>query len=274
MALLDDHGRLFGRVNLIDAAVGVFVLALVPLAYASWLLFRTPMPVVAGVEPRAVREGYEEQDVRVSGRNLRPYLRVTVGTTAATYLFESPDRAMVRLPKLSPGAYDLVLFDEAKEVTRRVGAITVEATPVVSGKTVPPPRRVLADIEVIVRFVVRPEVLEMVKRGPSNSVSAETRSVEDTQRALEPGQERPLPKPVLVSYEVTDDLVGQTKNDLLQGRMSVVRGLVRVTAVRTPDGWQHGSQTVRAGMDFMLVTDSYLLRGEVLTFRLLRVRPQ
>ena len=38
--IVDRDGRLFGRVNLVDAAAAGFVLVLLPLAYAGFLLFQ------------------------------------------------------------------------------------------------------------------------------------------------------------------------------------------------------------------------------------------
>jgi hypothetical protein len=40
LALIDDRGRLFGRVNVVDAAIGAFALVLLPIAYGTFLLFR------------------------------------------------------------------------------------------------------------------------------------------------------------------------------------------------------------------------------------------
>ena len=44
VTVLDDRGRLFGRVNLVDASVVGFIVLLIPVAYGTWLLFR-PKPV-------------------------------------------------------------------------------------------------------------------------------------------------------------------------------------------------------------------------------------
>jgi hypothetical protein len=43
VTVLDDRGRLFGRVNLVDALVVGFIVLLIPVAYGTWLLFR-PSP--------------------------------------------------------------------------------------------------------------------------------------------------------------------------------------------------------------------------------------
>lgn len=118
MTLLDDRGRLFGKVNLIDAAVVLLVLLLGPLGYSAYVLFRAPVPVISGVTPTTVT-GRKGEMIDIKGEHLRPFLRAYLGTTVVEYLFASPDRARLTLPELPAGAYDLILYDEAKEVAPR-----------------------------------------------------------------------------------------------------------------------------------------------------------
>ncbi len=125
MSLVDERGRLFGWLNVVDAAAMALLLLLVPLAYAAYLLFRTPEPVIHPVTPVNIVDGVEPPEVVVTGANLPPYLRVQVGTIPATYLFESPNRAIVRLPRPQPGTYDLVFLDESVELARQANAVTV-----------------------------------------------------------------------------------------------------------------------------------------------------
>jgi Domain of unknown function (DUF4330)/IPT/TIG domain len=128
MALIDDRGRLFGRVNVIDAAIGAMIVALIPLAYASYALFREPQPTLLGVEPRTVTP--TTSLVTIKGQNLRAFLRVSFNQfQGTTFALLSPDSAEVRIPELPPGQYDVVLYDVAREVSRLPGAITVEAAP-------------------------------------------------------------------------------------------------------------------------------------------------
>jgi len=240
MAILDDRGRLFGKINLIDAAVVLFALALVPLAYVSWGFFRTPAPVMAGITPSIVHAGGGERIV-LQGQHLRPYLRAFVGSTPADYLFESPERAEIRLPPLAVGSFDVAIFDGAAELARFPNAVTVSAD----------------EIELQVRYQVRPEVLEYVRSAlqqPDPSV---------TQR------------PVLVSYDVTDELQGTTKQDLLQGRVTVIKAVVRVFAVKTGDGWRIDDQTLCVGCQLTLKTPTYrLINGDILSIRAVPASPK
>jgi hypothetical protein len=331
MAFLDEEGRLFGRINLIDAAVAVFVLALIPLAYGAWLLFRAPDPEILTVTGTVLPD-LPKQHVEVQGRNLRPYLRASINGEPAIFLYETSDRAQVELPPLAPGSYYLAFFDDSKEIVRKLDAVTVAPRPPVArlsieavvpreiefskeaqrlelrGKSfrdglravvgtvdgvyqfvsperafvqVPAlepgvhdvalidkgtevgrlPRAVIARPErlvpmrLVVRFVTRPEIVQMVERSrrlPPAAVSGA----------------KP-PRPVLESYQVTDEVVGSTKSDVVEGKVVVVRGTVRVMANRTEDGWRFNGQPLRAGASFTLTTETYEMQGVILSLEVI-----
>ena len=129
MSIIDDRGRLFGRFNLVDAAVGVLFLALLPAAYGAYLLFKEPLPTLTGVYPNVLREGPNLQ-VEVRGTNFRPYMRVSFnGLQGRTFLFNSPTSAVVQLADLPPGKYDVILYDYMQEVARMPGGFTLERQP-------------------------------------------------------------------------------------------------------------------------------------------------
>jgi len=328
MPILDDRGRLLGKVNLIDAAAVVFVVALLPLAYGSWALFRTPPPVVTAVSPSVIPSGKTEGTViRVDGKDLRPYLRALVGTTEARYLFVSSTRVELRLPKLPPGTYDVALFDVAMEVARRPGALVVaepkalavaRLTPVPFSKRREPQRIELQgahlrpglaasvgeqpapyqylsplsamielpvldpggydvillegekeiaryptavtvfELQVVARFVTRPEVVETIRQAQ--------------RQPFAPTRGPTTLLPVLASFDVTDELSGTTKPDVKEGRLSVIKARIRVAAVRTPEGWQVDGRPLRAGVPFTLDAPTYSLTGDVLGFDVAHVR--
>ena len=72
MALVDERGRIGGKVNLIDAVIAVVVLGLIPVAFGAFLLFRTPMPKLLAVGPNSLYQGGNLR-VRIDGENLRPF---------------------------------------------------------------------------------------------------------------------------------------------------------------------------------------------------------
>jgi hypothetical protein len=125
MTLLDDRGRVAGRVNLVDAVAAIVILVLIPVAYGAYLLFRTPPPKMLSVSPAKLFEGHNQR-VEIEGTNLRPFMRASFNTTPArAFLIGSTKYALVDVPDLKPGTYDVVLYDYAREVDRLPNALTV-----------------------------------------------------------------------------------------------------------------------------------------------------
>ena len=137
MTLIDSDGRVFGRFNLVDAAVAAFVLLLLPVGYATYLLFRPAQPVIDSVTQ--VEIGNEERRVtggsaltaklKVKGHGFSPLLRARIGSAEAMgFVFESPNSADVLVGLLPPGKHDLVLVDGVQEVARARDAVEIHAT--------------------------------------------------------------------------------------------------------------------------------------------------
>ena len=135
MTIIDDDGRLFGRINLVDGAVAAFILVLIPMAYGTYLLFRPSAPRIDSVSPSIISK--EERRIAIGGRltakfkvrgtGFTPLLRARVGDAEALGLvFENPNSADVLVGPVTPGSHDLVLFDGVQEVARAAGAITVQ----------------------------------------------------------------------------------------------------------------------------------------------------
>ena len=128
MAIVDERGRMFGRWNLLDFAVLVLVIGLIPLAYAGYLLFRDQPPTLVAVTPAQVREA-QEFNLTIKGTNLRPYMRVSVGTQQARdFVFKSTEEAELPFTYLAPGRYDVVLYDSTRERFRLKDALTITAS--------------------------------------------------------------------------------------------------------------------------------------------------
>jgi hypothetical protein len=132
VAIVDEQGRLFGRWNLIDALVVLVVLALIPLAYGAYALFRTPPPRLIAIEPPKLLHGPNLQ-ITIRGEHLRPYMRVTIDDKQArNFLFHSDTTAVVELGDVSPGTFDVVLYDYAQERARLAKALTILPPPLPS----------------------------------------------------------------------------------------------------------------------------------------------
>lgn len=138
MTIVDDHGRVFGRINLVDAAAAGLVLLLIPLAYGTYLLFRPSVPRIDSVAPSVIsREenriaagGRLTAKFKVTGTGFTPLLRARIGDVEAIgFVFENPNSADILVGPVPPGAHDLVLMDGAQEVARAAGAISVQPEP-------------------------------------------------------------------------------------------------------------------------------------------------
>ena len=125
MAMVDERGRLFGRWNLLDLALLVLLLGLIPLGYAAYLLFRDQPPRIVSVSPDHFSRR-RSSSVKIVGKNLRPYMRVSAGTQQAReFRFKSTEEAEVPFAGMAPGTYDIVLFDQAQERFRLPNALTI-----------------------------------------------------------------------------------------------------------------------------------------------------
>lgn len=145
MTLIDDRGRVFGRINLVDGAVALFLLGLIPLAYGTYLLFRPAAPRIDSVTPveinredrRITTGGLLTGKFKVRGTGFNPMLRAFVGETPAIgFVFETQNSADVLVGPVKPGTHDLVLRDGVQEVARAPGAITILPLPRASVRAV------------------------------------------------------------------------------------------------------------------------------------------
>lgn len=125
MAIVDERGRLFGRLNVFDAIVAVLVVWMIPIAYGSYVLFRTPLPTLTAVEPATIVYG-TNMKIRVRGTHFVPYLRVSVGKyQGMTFKFNDTTDAEVDLLDVPAGTYDVVLYDNSQERGRLHNGLTI-----------------------------------------------------------------------------------------------------------------------------------------------------
>ena len=252
MPVIDDRGRLFGKVNLIDAAIVLVVLGLIPLGYASWRIFRTPDVVIQPAAQTVVPANTEGQRLPVAGKNLRPFVRVFIGDAPSRFLFESPNAAEVLLPSLPAGEYDLVLFDDTTEIFRVPKALkVVAALPPVIGAVSPStleftrePQRVVVkgsrfptDIKVVVgstpvgATVVSPERIELIV--PSLPPGAfDLVFLEGTQELVR------APKALAVSKPVVERLTPGIVDAMRDSQRIEVRGKHFQSSIRAFVGWR------------------------------------
>ena len=122
---LVENRRVGWRVNPIDAVAAFLILVLIPVAFGAYLLFRTPPATLTGLRPPTLYQGPGLR-VEVVGDNLRPFMRVSFGTVQGrTFEIGGTHGAMVALPDLAPGVYDVVLYDYMQEISRLPKALTI-----------------------------------------------------------------------------------------------------------------------------------------------------
>ena len=128
MAIVDNDGRLFGRLNLLDAVVLVLLVGLIPLGYAAYVLFREQPPSITSIDPQRSQQ-LSHLEVTIKGENLRPYMRVSAGTHQGIgFVFRNVNEIMVPFSSLPPGEYDIILYDQAQERSRLPKALVIEAS--------------------------------------------------------------------------------------------------------------------------------------------------
>src|SRR5690349_5941379 len=121
MRVIDDRGRIFGLLNVIDAALVILLLVLVPLGYGAFVMFRTPPPAGVTVTPSTLPEN-QPATVHLSGQNFRAFLSAIImagnRNYAAPVLVQSTTAAELKVPALPAGTYSVRLMDEGEELTR------------------------------------------------------------------------------------------------------------------------------------------------------------
>jgi hypothetical protein len=136
MSVIDNDGRLFGRLNLVDAGILLFIVLLIPIGYATFLLFRTEKPTIeivtlvdVGDEERRVSTGtILTAKLKVKGSGFNPLMRARIDSIDAVgMVYENPNSVDVIVGVVPPGAHDLVLYDGVQEVARARGAVQLAA---------------------------------------------------------------------------------------------------------------------------------------------------
>jgi hypothetical protein len=200
------------KINLVDAAAAGLFLVLLPIAFGAYLLFRTPAPALAGVTPRTLVKG-PNQRIEIDGANLRPFMRVSFNTVPArAFLLGSTKYALVDVPDLEPGTYDVVLYDYMQEAARLPNALTIV------------PLATDVELEVTGAFKAPPDALAAkMKVGDAF-----------------PSADRPLVEILAIGGAARGDLrlhVGDRTIRVPQGRQDVAATLrLRCTTDRSPDG--------------------------------------
>lgn len=124
MALIDRDGRLFGKVNVIDAAAAVVVVGLLALGYGAFRMFKVGAPRITEMSPTQVAED-QTNILRITGENFRPFLEAKFGTVNSNFFVQNSTSAQLVVPNLPQGTYDFTLLDQGRVVFSKPAALTV-----------------------------------------------------------------------------------------------------------------------------------------------------
>jgi len=244
--VIDDRGRLFGKLNLIDAIVMVVAMGLIPLSYGAFMLFREQPPIITSIQPMQVTQG-QSNTLLLTGEGFRPFLVARLGDFESSgFLVESPTIAEVRMPDIPAGNYDFVLYDQARELVRMPGAITV----------VSPSAPITAIATVRVRFIAGQEVLDVMNIGDVDLSGLVAQ--EDTEGAvlMAIGQDRQR-----IDGLFSDGLLG--RNFQVEGSTLSFTGRVRVPVVLGQSGWTYRNQAIKVGAGFTFESILGVMRGSI-----------
>ncbi len=160
------------RFNPFDAAVAVFVIVLIPVAYGTYLLFRAPRPVITSVkqveitkEERRIGGPLLVAKMKIRGSGLRPMLRATIDDAPALgFVFENPNSADLLVGAVPPGSHDLVLYDGVQEIARAPKSVRLD--PIVRQRPA-----------VVVRFDGPREITGLIKAGDRDLAAGDDSAV-------------------------------------------------------------------------------------------------
>jgi len=216
VAIVDSKGRLFGRLNLIDAAALAVLIALVPALLAGYRAFRARPITVTGITPKRLEIGAPAR-FQITGTAFQPYLQVFLAKAGepfameevnrsqymGTYLLASPSLVEVTFPDLERGTYDLYLAEHGRVISSRPAAFTVSQRDYPKGARIvkvqfyPPPEAVQL-IRVGDRDIVTPRLPTSVVTDPAVVTAVDRRHItrEVIDMRLTPKQDRWIGQPM------------------------------------------------------------------------------
>jgi hypothetical protein len=262
--IVDARGRLFGRVNLVDAAAIALVLLLIPVAVVSWRVFRVPVPSVSSIEPAVQDWRPTNLRIKVHGQHLRPYLTFFINrpdepffvdnrmpaTKMAPVVTVTPTFVEVRVPDVRPGVYDLYLFDQSQMLQHLPRAFTL-AVPATK-----------AMLEVTVRVVVVPELAALIRPGDEDRFTSQYVAEGMPNATVRSVSVRPDPVERMELFPSRDGRMwlGGT------GGGRAVDVTLHVPATNNAGGrWEYKGQRIVPGEFIAFETAAYVVRGTILT---------
>lgn len=166
MTLVDQRGRLFGAVNILDAFVALVAAGVALGATVALRTVKHRLPDITAVSPTKLVAGQLTR-VKLGGTDfpadLQAYFSKTGqpffladkdGSQFAPLLASTPELAEIQTPNLVPGVYDLYLYQGNRQVAFRAAVFHVESPTLPRGT-----------LMLKVRFLVPPESAHLLHVG-------------------------------------------------------------------------------------------------------------
>ena len=90
--MIDRRGRLFGLVNIVDAAIAIGACLMIALGMLTYRSFTMPAPRIDGLTPNVITDG--AATVQLRGAYLRPFVRVFLSDAGQPLTMSALDPAM------------------------------------------------------------------------------------------------------------------------------------------------------------------------------------
>jgi Domain of unknown function (DUF4330)/IPT/TIG domain len=147
MTFIDDRGRLFGKVNLIDAGVVLVISVICAFGVQLRRIANYPTPIIERVEPAKIPIGKATM-ITVYGKNFDPQTVVKAGASPTTGVFQtarfiSPTQLEFMVSEgLAEGYYFVLVANRANKMATLTNAFVVEVPPpaLPSPVIAPPPQ--------------------------------------------------------------------------------------------------------------------------------------
>ena len=266
--MIDARGRLFGLVNLIDLALVLLLVFAAALGVSAYRLFQIPAPVIERVEPATVAMSQDAR-VRVVGRNFRHYLKVFTPRSGEPFAVspsrpEGPEAPIesvtehaldVRLTGLTPGTYDIYVFDNERQLAHLPAAVTIA-----------PPDVARAAIRTTVRLLLPPEVARQLQVGDRDVVAPEAGGASPEAAQIEKIDVRPDAVDVM-DLRIARHVPGDPYLWMGTHSSQVIADIVlRVPVAASASGlWAYKGGTIRAGERFVFETPAATFRGVIVS---------
>lgn len=123
MKLIDENGRVLGKVNVFDLGVVVLLVIVLAFSFQAYRITTYPAPVIEKVEPNRFVQG-KGGKLLITGEHFDDRTAVKVGTGSSVGVFQSArlanERAVeVDLPEtLEAGSYFLILINRANKMVK------------------------------------------------------------------------------------------------------------------------------------------------------------